>query len=628
MNRVAWLTCALLSVVGARIYERCELARELESLGVHPDDISTWVCIAYHESRFDTAANNPHSGDHGIFQISQLYWCGPGKACGLPCSALRDEDISDDLECALIVHEEHTRLQGNGFLAWVVYPQHCKHNTKKYLVDCDTNVKSSVPITRSRGYNYVDRYDEQNVTTFRQNTNNALPSFLSIAAIVRENYGRISDPSRGRLDWTDYKIDNIDELKLPVLNQPSQHINVPPATFAPRPTTTTTTTTTTYIPPVKPWRTIETNQFRKKHRNGDIQKTTKYYDIGYDRYYTQSTASVAATARPIFFASSTAVRNVTTTTTLRPTTKSTTVTTTTWRPPTTTTTYRPPTTTTTYRPPTTTTYRPPTTTTTYRPPTTTYRAPTSTTTRAPSTTTTYRPITSSTYSYKFPSSTTTIRTLSPFSYKFPAFTSTIRPSSSSAKTTWNWHFTTTTPKPSTTSIAPRVATTTYKPVTTTTQRPTTRTTAASTTARTPWTWPAFTQRSTTSKEATTKAKTDFSWYTFTSRTSTTPATTKLQTVSTKTTPFSFWTKAQSTLANTTQDRTTKTSTYSTVKLQTTTTQKPTTQSIFDLYLNPTKRPQLPSYSFSWGQPKLQIFGSGTTTAATVSRGQYQHNKNT
>ncbi|XP_035430172.2 mucin-2 [Spodoptera frugiperda] len=598
MNRVAWLTCALLSVVGARIYERCELARELESLGVHPDDISTWVCIAYHESRFDTNANNPYSGDHGIFQISELYWCGPGKACGLPCSALRDEDISNDVECALIVHEEHTRLQGNGFLAWVVYPQHCKHNTKKYLVDCDTNVKSSVPITRSRGYNYVDSNDEQNVTTYRQNTNNGLPSFLSIAAIVRENYGKVSDPSRGRVDWTNYKIDNIDELKLPVLNQPSQHISLPP-TYAPRPTTTTTTTTTTYVPPVKPWRTIETNQFRKKHRNGDTQKTTKYYDIGYDRYYTPSTASVAATVRPIFYAASTPVRNVTTTT-LRPTTRSTTVTTTTWRPPTTTTTYRPPTTT------------------TYRSPTTTYRAPT--------TTTTYRPITSSSSFYKFPSSTTTIRTLSPFSYNFSGFKSTTRPSPSSARTTWNWQFTSPTTKPSTTSIAPRAVTTTYKPMTTT-QRPTTRPTVTSTTARTPWTWPAFTQRSTTSK-STTKPKSDFSWYTFTSRTSTTPATPKLQTVSTKTTPFTFWTKAQSTLANTTQDRTTKTSSYSTVKPQITSTQKPTTQSIFDLYLNPTKRPQLPSYSFSWGQPRLQIFGSGTTTAPTVSRGQYQQNKNT
>ncbi|KAH9636489.1 hypothetical protein HF086_002189 [Spodoptera exigua] len=603
MNRVAWLTCALLSVVGARIYERCELARELESLGVHPDDISTWVCIAYHESRFDTAANNPHSGDHGIFQISELYWCGPGKACGLPCSALRDEDISNDLDCALIVHEEHTRLQGNGFLAWVVYPQHCKHNTKKYLVDCDTNVKSSVPITRSRGYNYVDSLDEQNVTTFRQNTNKALPSFLSIASIVRENYGRVSDTSRGRLDWTDYKIDNIDELRLPVFNQPSQHISLPPATTqTPRTTTPTTTTTTTYIPPVKPWRTIETNQFRKKHRNGDTQKTTKYYDIGYDRY---STASVAATKRPELFTASTAVRNVTTTT-LRPATKSTSTwsTTSTWRLPTTTTTYRPPTTSTT-------TYRPLTSTTTYRPSTTTYRAPTTTTARSPTTSTSFFD--------KFPSSSTTNRTPSPFSYRFPTLSSTVRPPSTSEKTTWSWRFTTTTPKPSTTSVSPRVVTTTKKPVTTTTQRPTTRTTAAPTTARTPWTWPAFTQRSTTTA-VTTKPKTDFSWYTFTSRTSTTPATPKLQSVATKTTPFAFWTKSQSTKANTDQERTTKTSTYSTTKTQTTTTQKPTTQSIFDLYLNPTKRPQLPSYSFSWSQPKLQIFGGSSTTAATLSRG--------
>lgn len=48
--------------------------RELQNFDVPEEEIPTWVCIVQHESNYDTTAMNPGSGDHGLFQISQVYW--------------------------------------------------------------------------------------------------------------------------------------------------------------------------------------------------------------------------------------------------------------------------------------------------------------------------------------------------------------------------------------------------------------------------------------------------------------------------------------------------------------------------------------------------------------------------
>lgn len=129
----------------AKIYNRCELAKELLLKHKVPkDELATWVCIAQHESSYDTSAigrlNGDGSEDHGLFQISDLYWCskdGPGKACSISCSDLEDSDIRDDLTCVRKIYQEHTRLSGDGFTAWAVYGAYCKGTkSKKYLEGC------------------------------------------------------------------------------------------------------------------------------------------------------------------------------------------------------------------------------------------------------------------------------------------------------------------------------------------------------------------------------------------------------------------------------------------------------------------------------------------------------------
>lgn len=124
-----------------KVYERCELARELHyQHKVSPDQIATWVCIAKHESAFNTSAigrlNWDGSEDHGLFQISDIYWCGEtGKSCGVRCEALRNNDITDDVKCMQQIHAEHQRLSGDGFTAWAVYPR-CKGQSDSFVEGC------------------------------------------------------------------------------------------------------------------------------------------------------------------------------------------------------------------------------------------------------------------------------------------------------------------------------------------------------------------------------------------------------------------------------------------------------------------------------------------------------------
>lgn len=101
-----------------KVYERCELAQELRyKHNVPLDQIHTWVCIVQRESNFDTSAigrlNADGSLDHGLFQISDIYWCldgGVGKGCNAACTDFEDTDITDDVKCVTQIYEEHQRL--------------------------------------------------------------------------------------------------------------------------------------------------------------------------------------------------------------------------------------------------------------------------------------------------------------------------------------------------------------------------------------------------------------------------------------------------------------------------------------------------------------------------------------
>lgn len=109
----------------ARILNRCELVHEMLKLGVPPDELATWACIAKYESKFNTSAigrlNGNWSNDWGIFQISDRYWCvsSPTRRsdnrCNVQCQRLLGNRLDESVRCAQLVKRRQ------GWMAWAVY---------------------------------------------------------------------------------------------------------------------------------------------------------------------------------------------------------------------------------------------------------------------------------------------------------------------------------------------------------------------------------------------------------------------------------------------------------------------------------------------------------------------------
>ncbi|XP_070597203.1 lysozyme C-1-like [Erythrolamprus reginae] len=117
----------------AKIYEKCVLASILKRSGMdgyRGIKLADWVCMAYHESKYNSQVvgppNTDGSRDYGIFQINSRYWCnnnqGPtANGCNKPCSDFTNDDITDDIECAKRIVRDP-----QGMDAWVAWRNHCK----------------------------------------------------------------------------------------------------------------------------------------------------------------------------------------------------------------------------------------------------------------------------------------------------------------------------------------------------------------------------------------------------------------------------------------------------------------------------------------------------------------------
>uniref|UniRef100_A0A1A9WV20 Glycosyl hydrolases family 22 (GH22) domain-containing protein n=1 Tax=Glossina brevipalpis TaxID=37001 RepID=A0A1A9WV20_9MUSC len=114
-----------LVVVEARVFTRCELAREMFELGIEKSDLATWICIAHFESKLNTSAigqlNGKWSNNFGLFQVSDRYWCTSNplrhsaNMCHQVCQELITDDINAAVECAQVVKKRQ------GWKAWSAY---------------------------------------------------------------------------------------------------------------------------------------------------------------------------------------------------------------------------------------------------------------------------------------------------------------------------------------------------------------------------------------------------------------------------------------------------------------------------------------------------------------------------
>ncbi|CAG7829129.1 unnamed protein product [Allacma fusca] len=139
------LVVVISRIVFAKIYNPCDLAKEMVTKQRFPkEDIANWICLIKHESDFDTSVigrlNSDGSLDHGLFQISDLFWCnhdGIDGACGVNCDDLRNDDIKDDSICARRIYRITKHRTGNGFNAWAGWTQHCRqNNVQQYVANC------------------------------------------------------------------------------------------------------------------------------------------------------------------------------------------------------------------------------------------------------------------------------------------------------------------------------------------------------------------------------------------------------------------------------------------------------------------------------------------------------------
>ncbi|XP_052021668.1 lysozyme C-2-like [Apodemus sylvaticus] len=146
MKALLTLGLLLLSVtVQAKVYERCELARILKNNGMagyYGISLGNWVCLAQYESNYNTSTikYNPgsKSRDYGIFQINSRYWCNDSKtpgsvnACGMPCSALLQDDITQAIKCVKRVARDPQSLR-----AWVEWRIYCQNrDLSQFIWNC------------------------------------------------------------------------------------------------------------------------------------------------------------------------------------------------------------------------------------------------------------------------------------------------------------------------------------------------------------------------------------------------------------------------------------------------------------------------------------------------------------
>ncbi|XP_060539352.1 lysozyme C, milk isozyme-like [Pantherophis guttatus] len=134
----------LIAANEAKVFTKCELASRLKNEGMdgyHDYKLDNWICMAYHESRYNTRAvgppNSDGSRDYGIFQINSRWWCnntqGPtANGCDTACTAFTTDDITDDIICAKRIVRDPQKMD-----AWVAWRNHCKgRDLSEWTRDC------------------------------------------------------------------------------------------------------------------------------------------------------------------------------------------------------------------------------------------------------------------------------------------------------------------------------------------------------------------------------------------------------------------------------------------------------------------------------------------------------------
>lgn len=157
----SWLT----NISHGKTIDRCDFVHEFKRLRPQIDyhELNTWTCIAQYQSNFNASlVNSDASGAsfHGIFQISDAYWCAStpsdDHACEIQCDRLHDAYLKDDFECVEKIHAEHLRIHGNGFSAWPVHQLYC-NDGRDLIKDCVASTAKKAQFGIDRPFQFRDK---------------------------------------------------------------------------------------------------------------------------------------------------------------------------------------------------------------------------------------------------------------------------------------------------------------------------------------------------------------------------------------------------------------------------------------------------------------------------------------
>lgn len=128
--RIFLLISVSLELCFAKQFKYCELKNELQLKHKIPSkEIFKHLCVV--DPSLDTKWKI--GSVFGLYAIESQWWCGQterGGGCNVTCSALLDDDISDDVACGTII------LSQQGIEAWDLHEDDCRDEYAKKSSGC------------------------------------------------------------------------------------------------------------------------------------------------------------------------------------------------------------------------------------------------------------------------------------------------------------------------------------------------------------------------------------------------------------------------------------------------------------------------------------------------------------
>lgn len=113
-------------------FTRCDFVRELYDFGIPEANIYNHVCSAM-ENRLSKDTRQTDGESLGFYSINRRFWCDRGeRGCAIECSKLLDDNLTDDITCALAIMKEQ------GMNAW---QRTCNDATRREVENCITEAK-------------------------------------------------------------------------------------------------------------------------------------------------------------------------------------------------------------------------------------------------------------------------------------------------------------------------------------------------------------------------------------------------------------------------------------------------------------------------------------------------------